>query len=212
MGERYRDIIGEAAVAGSPADSNDAARAMTDGARKAVDALQSLADAMEKFKDFGAELDDFAASVSRALRRSGADFISCDFRRIGERIFGSVAGSVAASASDAIAESVGGGLLGGVLGGLGGGIAGALVGSLARLFKRRKSDTRELPPAVEPDLFEPARFVDEPFSMLPSSFMLRSAPVVNITVNGAIGAPRAIGDEIVKHVARALKTMSGVGG
>jgi len=210
MSKTYRDIVGDAVTPRSGGD--DAVRAMDEGARKAADALASFGETVEKMKDFGSVLDDFAAVVSRALRRSGADFISGDFRRIGERIVGSFAGSVAASASEAISESVGGGLLGGILGGVGGGIAGALIGSLARLFKRHRSETRELPPALEPDIFEPARFIDEPFSMLPSSLMLRRAPVVNITVNGAIGNSRAIGDEIVKHVARALKTVNGLGG
>ncbi|MEP0813315.1 MAG: hypothetical protein HRF49_01440 [bacterium] len=142
----------------------------------------------------GDEVLGSVRGIGNALWRGGFD-------DAGRRFLRNFAGKIGDDVSGAVSEALGGSFFADLFGGL----LGELVRGLGGLFGKDKK--AKLPPAKLPELFSPPEMMSAPLSLLPSSaFLSGRAPraTINVTVNGIVGSPRDVADEITRIVTRTL--------
>ncbi len=192
--------------------------------RDLIDALEMLADAGKTAHEKLSELADGVAAAEQAISRPylaaerlekhftssirgiGNELYRGGFDDAGRRFLRNFAGRIADEVSGAISSEMGGGFFAEIFGGL----LGELVRGIGGLFGAKKK--RFLKPVELENIYSPPAMLSQSPSILPSSSSLggRSASAlnVNVTVNGVIGAPADVADEIERIVTRRLGALN----
>jgi hypothetical protein len=160
-------------------------------------------------------LDRFGQNIVASIYGTGRALYHGGFDDMGRLFLRKLAGKIGDDASDYISDVLGGGFFGDLIGG----IAGELIRGIEGLFNTGKKN--RLPDVDFAKLFQPPAMLSLPMALLPSSaaFAGRSPAAfgsggdaqlrtpsanVNVTVNGVVGAPRDVADEIARIVTRTL--------
>lgn len=187
-------------------------------------ALEMLADAGKAAHEKLSELADGVATAEQAISRPyfaaerlekhftssirgiGNEFYRGGLDDAGRRFLRNFTGRLAEEVSGAISGELGGGFFAEVFGG----ILGELVRGIGGLFGAKKK--RFLKPVELENIFNPPAMLMQSPSLLPSSSALGGRSVsslnVNVTVNGVVGAPADVADEIERIVTRRLGALN----
>jgi len=164
-------------------------------------------------------LDRFGENIVSSIHGTGRALYGGGFDDMGRLFLRKLAGKIGDDASDYISDALGGGFFGDLIGG----IAGELIRGVEGLFNTGKKN--RLPDVDFAKLFQPTARLALPIATLPSSAAFagrsassfsafgestsnRAAANVNVTVNGVVGAPRDVADEIARIVTRTLSDLN----
>ncbi len=162
---------------------------------------------------FGKQLVDSVHGTGRALYNG-------DFGDMGMRVIRNLAGRLGDDVSSFVSDALGGGFFADLLGG----ILGEFVRGIEGLFGGTKK--MRLPDVKLDELFNPPAMMSAPEFALPSSAFYsgrypnsntdsnahddesKTIANVNVTVNGVVGAPRDVADEIGRIITRTLADLN----
>jgi hypothetical protein len=163
-------------------------------------------------------LDRLGNQLTDSIHGSGRALYNGDLGDMGSRILRNFAGKLGDDLSDYFSDALGGGFFADLFGG----ILGELVRGIEGLFGNKKK--LKLPEVNLEELFNPPEMLTLPEFALPTSTFYsgrytdsasngdvdssRAMASVNVTVNGVVGSPRDVADEIGRIVTRTLADLN----
>jgi len=191
-------------------DLSSAFGELSKASRELIEGLSVLSKGVEDFavRATGAPIgswDRLSTQVTDSIHGIGKALIKGDIGDMGRKFIRNLAGKLGDDVSRALGDALGGGFFAKFFGN----IVGEFVRGIQGLFG--KKEKHMLDPVKLGKAFEPPAMIAMPVSLLPSSAALGGRAGfanVSVTVNGVVGSPRDVADEIERIVTRSLEDLN----